>query len=61
MDLNYRYHCALGAALVIIEFLDSTPGAPQYERLSKLVFSILHAMDRYEEAKEVPRVEVSAN
>lgn len=61
MDLNYRYHCALAAALVILEFLDATPGAPQYERLSKLVFSILHAMDRYEEAKEGRRVEFSAN
>jgi hypothetical protein len=61
MNEDYRYECALAAALVILEFLDGTPGAPKHEALAKTIFSILHAMDRYDEAKGDRHVGFSVN
>ena len=62
MHPDHRYECALAAALVIIEFFDANPGEPKHERLAKTIFSILHAMDRYEEERSDRRgIEFSPN
>jgi hypothetical protein len=61
MDLDNRYRFALAAALVILEFLADSPDAPKHEMLSTIVYSILNAMDRYEEEREGRRVEFSVN
>jgi hypothetical protein len=51
MKEDLRYDCALAAALVICELFDSSQGQPKHELLANTIFSILHAMERYEEAK----------
>jgi hypothetical protein len=61
MEPDYRYDCALAAALVICELFDSSPGQPKHELLAKAIFSILHAMDRYEEEKRDGRGRFSLN
>ncbi|MHC5540893.1 hypothetical protein ACYOEI_21940 [Singulisphaera rosea] len=52
MDPDSRYEHALAAALVILDQFDRSPGEPKHQRLAQTLFSILHAMDRYEEEKE---------
>jgi hypothetical protein len=61
MNEDYRYECALAAALVILDFLDGATGAPKHELLTKTTLSILHAMDRYNEAKGDRHVGFSVN
>jgi hypothetical protein len=61
MDHDHRYECALAAALVILEHFEKSPGGPKHERLAFTVFSILHAMDRYEEERKSLLGEFSLN
>lgn len=51
MHHDHRYECCLAAALVIIDYFQTNPGAPKHEVLAAVVFSIIHAMDRYEEER----------
>ncbi|WP_422927525.1 hypothetical protein [Singulisphaera sp. PoT] len=61
MNEDFRYDCVLAAALAIMDFLDASPHAPKHELLSTIIFSMLHAMDRYEAGKEAISVGFSAN
>jgi hypothetical protein len=61
MDHDFRYECALAAALVIMDFFDTAPGAPKHELLATAIFSILHAMDRYDEQRSERHVRFSTN
>lgn len=61
MDPDYRYDCALSAGLVILERLTISPDLPKHELLGVIIFSILHAMDRYEEERSDRRAGFSAN
>jgi hypothetical protein len=61
MKQDLRYECALSAALVILELLEKSPNEPKHQRLAHTVFSILHAMDRYEEEKGALRAGFSVN
>lgn len=61
MTDDFRYECALAAALVILDFLESAPGVPKHELLAKTIFSILHAMDRCDEERGIRHVGFSAN
>lgn len=58
---DQRYECALAAALVILEFLDDSPGAPKHELLAQTIFSILHAMDHYDHVRMGRIVAFSVN
>jgi hypothetical protein len=51
METDLRYDCALAAALVICELFASSKDQPKHELLANTIFSILHAMERYEEMK----------
>ena len=61
MSPDVRYECALAAALVILEELDASPDEAKHRRLALTVFSILHAMDRYEEERSKPVGQFSLN
>lgn len=61
MDPDFRYDCALAAALVICEMFDRSPGDPKHQLLANTIFSILHAMDRYEEARRDRHAGFSVN
>jgi hypothetical protein len=61
MHPDYRYECALAAALGILDRLTEVPCLPKHERLAIVVFSILHAMDRYDKEKSDLRGQFSIN
>ena len=61
MHQDHRYEHALSAALVILDEIDRLPDMPKHQRLAMAVFSILHAMHRYEEERSSDGVEFSIN
>ena len=61
MHRDQRYEHALSAALVILNEIDRLPDMGKPTRLALAVFSILHAMNQWEEEKEERRVGFSAN
>jgi hypothetical protein len=60
MEQDKRYEFALSAALVILGEIDQKPDLEKHNRLALAVFSILHAMDRWEEERK-PTIEFSVN
>jgi hypothetical protein len=52
MHHDRRYEHALSAALVILDEIDKMPGMSKPTRLALAVFSILHAMNEWEEEQE---------
>ena len=61
MRQDQRYELALSAALVILDEIDKKPELTKHNRLALAVFSILHAMDRWEEEKRKSHVGFSVN
>lgn len=61
MSQDQRYEHALSAALVILDEIDKQPHLAKHNRLALAVFSILHAMNQWEEEKEERRVGFSLN
>jgi hypothetical protein len=61
MGGDQRYEHALSAALVILEEMDKQPGMPKHNQLALVVFSILHAMDCWEEERSRSHVGFSIN
>jgi hypothetical protein len=61
MREDQRYECALSAALVILGEIDAKPDMPRHNRLAIIVFSILHAMDCWEQERAEPHIEFSVN
>jgi hypothetical protein len=51
MHQDQRYEHALAAALVILSEMDRLPDMSKHNRLALAVFSILHAMDQWEEER----------
>ena len=51
MHQDQRYEHALSAALVILSEMDRLPDMSKPTRLALVVFSILHAMDQWEEER----------
>jgi hypothetical protein len=56
-----RYEHALSAALVILNEIDRTPDMEKRNRLALAVFSILHAMDSWEEERRESYAQFSVN
>ena len=52
MQRDQKYEHALSAALVILDEIDRMPGMGKHTRLALAVFSILHAMNQWEEEQE---------
>ena len=61
MKEDQRYEHALSAALVILGEFDKKPDMTKLNRLALVVFSILHAMDGWEEEKGEIHAEFSVN
>lgn len=61
MSTDRRYDIALAAALVILSEIDKQPEMAKPQCLSLMVFSILHAIDCWEEEKGEIIVESSVN
>jgi hypothetical protein len=61
MDQDRRYEHALSAALVILNEIDRQPDLAKHNRLALMVFSILHAMDCWEEERGEKPVGFSLN
>jgi hypothetical protein len=61
MREDQRYEHALSAALVILGEIDKRPDMAKHNRLALVVFSILHAMERWEEERGERHVEFSVN
>lgn len=61
MTEDRRYEHALSAALVILNEFDKMPDMTQHDRLALAVFSILHAMDCWEEERREQHAQFSAN
>jgi hypothetical protein len=61
MHDDERYKLALSAALVILGEIDSKPDMAKHNRLALVVFSILHALDRWEEERKEPHGGFSLN
>jgi hypothetical protein len=61
MHDDNRYELALSAALVILRELDQNPDMAEHQRLALAVFSILHALDRWEEERKEPHAGFSLN
>jgi hypothetical protein len=61
MSQDQRYEHALSAALVILGEIDNKPDMAKHNRLALAVFSILHAMNQWEEEKEARRGGFSIN
>jgi hypothetical protein len=58
---DQRYEHALSAALVILGEIDKRPDMAKHNRLALVVFSILHAMERWEEERGERHVGFSVN
>lgn len=61
MHQDQRYDVALTAALVILSEMDRLPDMSKPTRLALVVFSILHAMNQWEEERGKPHAEFSIN
>ena len=63
MHRDQKYEHALSAALVILDEIDKMPGMGKPTRLALAVYSILHAMNQWEEdqAREKPYTGFSLN
>jgi hypothetical protein len=61
MDTDLRYECALAAALVILDQRELAPERPRHQVLAEAIFTILLAMEHWEEERGARRVEFSAN
>ena len=63
MHRDQKYQHALSAALVILDEIDKMPDMAKHTRLSLAVFSILHAMNQWEEeqSREKPHAGFSLN
>ena len=61
MEANSCYECAMKATLVICAIFDDVSGKPRHELLASTIFSILDAINRYEEEKGAWRDAISVN
>jgi hypothetical protein len=61
MHEDQRYEHALSAALVILSEIDKVPDMAKHNKLALMIFSILHAMDQWEQERRERRGEFSAN
>lgn len=61
MHQDQRYEHALSAALVILNEFDKVPDMDKHNRLSLVVYSILHAMDQWDLEREKPQSGFSIN
>jgi uncharacterized protein (UPF0147 family) len=61
MGRDQRYECALSAALIILNEIDKTPDMAKHNRLALVVFSIIHAMEAWEEERRESHVQFSSN
>jgi hypothetical protein len=58
---DQRYEHALAAALVILGEMEKLPDMAKHTRLALVVFSILHAMDQWEQERSELHAGFSAN
>jgi uncharacterized protein (UPF0147 family) len=61
MEQDQRYEYALSAALVILGEIDKCPDMPKHNLLALLIFSIISALESWEEERSALRVGFSAN
>jgi hypothetical protein len=61
MQQDQRYELALSAALVILGEFDKAPDMAKHKQLALVIFSILHAMDQWEQERSDMRGSYSAN